>query len=851
MKRHALECFAALVALVGLSCSPPERQPDATVTVDLAHPGSALSPDMYGIFFEDINHAADGGLYAELIQNRDFEYNRVPEDMMWVDDSTVVNRKGWKARYRKPNELHAWSLIPEGEAAASIRLDTREPLNESNAQSMRFEVTRLGAGRAVVANGGYWGIPVRKGAAYRLSLYARKDSRSSGTLTASLESTSGETYASHEITGLNEQWRRFEATLTSSGDDPQARFVLSAKSAGTIWLDVVSLFPAETWKNRPNGLRPDLARMLADMRPSFLRFPGGCVVEGATLENRIQWKRTIGDVAARPGHWNLWGYRATDGLGFHEFLQLCEDLGAAPLYVINVGMSCQGRGGMVASKEDRAEYLQEALDALEYAMGPVTSRWGALRQANGHPAPFPIKYVEVGNENNGPAYREAYKFIQSGIKKRYPDIVTIANYEDIQISDLDRRRYPGVGLEMVDEHYYASPTFFYDQSSRYDSYDRGDSVLVYVGEFAVTTGNPGTGNLRAALAEAAFMIGLERNADLVRMASYAPTFVNVHDRTWSPDMIVYTSARAYGTPSYHAVRMFSVNRPERVLPATVVIAADSAADRWGHLRGGIALGAWNTRAEFRDVRVERNGQQLFRDDFSSGASRWTQQQDTWEAAGGALRNNNTVTEAIARAGDSTWAEYSLSLKARKISGEQGFIISVLVNGDDRCLWNIGGWDNSVEYLTQYRSGTRADLGTWRQCSVETGRWYEIRIDVKGHRIRCYLDGDLRRDEELRQFSAPSIYATAGIRDDRGEVIAKIVNPFPGPKSCRVDLKASPEILPDGEAVVLTSASPDDENSFDQPEKVAPRTTVLRNLGSTFDYVCPPNSISILTLRIKR
>jgi alpha-L-arabinofuranosidase len=314
---------------------------------------------------------------------------------------------------------------------------------------------------------------------------------------------------------------------------------------------------------------------------------------------------------------------------------------------------------------------------------------------------------------------------------------------------------------------------------------------------------------------------------------------------------VYNSAQVYGTPSYHAVRMFSLNRPGRVLPATVVLAADSAGDRWAHLRGGIALGTWKTRAEFKDVRVEKDGQTLFQDDFSSGASRWTQQADAWVAINGALRNSNTVTEAIARAGDSTWAEYSLSMKARKISGEQGFIISVLVDGDDRCLWNIGGWENSVEYVTQYRSGTRADLGTWRQCSVETGRWYDIRIDVKGHRVRCYLDGELRRDEELRQFSAPSICASAGIRDDRGEVIAKIVNPFPGPKSCRIELKASPEIRPEGEAVVLTSASPDDENSFEQPEKVAPRATALRDLGTTFDYVCPPNSLSILTLRMKR
>jgi len=831
------------LSVCSISCRPPKNQP-AVISIDFAHPGPALSPSMYGIFFEDINHAADGGLYAELLQNRDFEYNRSPEGMRWIDDSTIVNQKGWRGSYRRPDDLHSWSLIREGGATARMQLEKANPQNAMNPQSMRFEVLELGHGRAAVANGGYWGIPVRAGVNYHLSFYARKDNHSTGALTASLESSSGQIYASQEITGLTGMWKQFRATLTSSSDDPGARFVLSAGSTGTVWLDVVSLFPGDRWNNRPNGLRRDLAQMLADMRPSFVRFPGGCVVEGATLENRVQWKRTIGDVATRPGHWNLWGYRTTDGLGFHEYLQLCEDLGAAVLYVINAGMSCQGRGGMVAEKKELKNYLQEALDALEYAMGPLTTRWGAMRGANGHPAPFVIKYVEIGNENGGPDYQEAYRFIQSGIKRRYPDIITIAD-EKIRLSDEDRKRYPGVSLDMIDEHYYQSPGFFYEQSTRYDAYSRSDSVGIYVGEFAVTAGRPGKGNLRAALGEAAFMIGMERNADIVRMASYAPTFVNVNDRSWNPNMIVYNGSQAYGTPSYHAIRMFSLNRPDRVLPTSVAHAADTVGRKWEHLRGGIALSAWNTRAEYREVRVERNGHTLFQEDFSSGAARWIQEQDKWEVKGGSFRNNKSVVEAIARTGDSTWTDYSLSLKARKISGEEGFIVYFLMSGETQCLWNIGGWGNSVDVLMQ----DRADLGKRRDCSIDTGKWYDIRIDVKGHRVQCFLNGELRHDELLHEKFLPSIYATSGIRE--GEVILKIVNPFAEAKPCRVELNASPGIQAEGEALVLTSGSPDDENSFDHRELVAPRTTVLRSLGDTFEYTCPPSSLSILKLKTSR
>ncbi len=272
--RIAPPFVAMLLLLIGLSCHGPETRSDATISIDLTHPGLGFSPTMYGIFFEDINHAGDGGLYAELIQNRDFEYNRVPEDMHWKDDSTIVNPNGWTERYHRPDDLHAWSLIQGGEASARCSLEKANPMNAANPQSLRLEVLSLGEGRAAVANGGYWGIPARKGARYNLSFYARKDSRSSGVLTASLENSSGLKYGSQTINGITDKWSKFQAALLCDNDDPQARFVLAAGSPGTVWLDVVSLFPVETWKDRPNGMREDLAQMLAGLKPSFLAFSG-------------------------------------------------------------------------------------------------------------------------------------------------------------------------------------------------------------------------------------------------------------------------------------------------------------------------------------------------------------------------------------------------------------------------------------------------------------------------------------------------------------------------------------------------------------------------------------------------
>ncbi|HEY3284068.1 MAG TPA: alpha-L-arabinofuranosidase C-terminal domain-containing protein, partial [Armatimonadota bacterium] len=517
---------ALLAGLVCLGAGPVVRADEASITVDLAHPGGPVSPTLYGIFFEEINHAGDGGLYAEMVRNRSFE-----------------DAQG----------LSSWSVVSDGAATAKLALNTDSPLNSRNPRSLKLETSGTGTGRAGVANSGYWGMAVTKGHSYALSLYARREGAGPDTLVATLESPSGDVLAKGRVSGVGTEWKQFSCKLAAKEGAADARLVISPTTDGAVLLDQASLFPKRTWKGRENGLRRDLGNLVADLAPAFVRFPGGCFVEGDQLANASRWKESVGDPAARPGHWNLWGYRSTDGLGYHEFLQMCEDLGSEPLFVINCGMA---HGGVVPM--DQLEpWVQDALDALEYALGPVTSTWGAQRARNGHPKPFALRYMEIGNENGWgdtlPLYEERYARFYDAIKAIYPSVKLVAN---VPVSNRP--------MDLVDDHYYNSPEWFAGSVGRYDKQDR-KGPRIYVGEYAVTSGC-GQGNLRAALAEAAFMMGLERNSDIIEMASYAPLFVNVADRKWNPDAIVFDSATSFGTPSYHVQKLFARNRPDLLLP---------------------------------------------------------------------------------------------------------------------------------------------------------------------------------------------------------------------------------------------------------------------------------------------
>ena len=512
---------------------------------------------MYGVFFEEINHAGDGGLYAELVQNRDFEAHNAPPGGRFGGNA-LTTPKGWVERVWFNTDVHAWEVVAEGGAKGSIRLVDETPLNPENRHSMRLVARKLGD-RLGVANHGYWGMNLRQGAIYDLSLYARTEGSERFDLTVSLESSIGhKVYARKTIAGVGGGWKKYQCSLQPSASDPKGRLVISVSRPGTIWFDVVSLFPRDTYKNRPNGLRPDLVRMIADLKPGFIRFPGGCIVEGIMLSNRFQWKHSIGDIAQRQGTFDLWGYYNTFGLGFHEYLQLCEDLSADAMYVINAGLSCQyRRSEIVSNPVELQPMVQDTLDALEYAMGPATSKWGALCAFSGHPDPFTIKYVEIGNENWGDQYHKNYRIFFDAIKAAYPRVITIA----------DSQHMGGATIEMADDHYYNNPDFFFDHDGQYDATSR-KGPKIYVGEYAVN-GGVGRGNLKGALAEAAFLMGLERNADLVQICSYAPLFVNVNDRSWPVNLIEFDTSRVVGRTSYQVQKILSTNRPDEVLKTSV------------------------------------------------------------------------------------------------------------------------------------------------------------------------------------------------------------------------------------------------------------------------------------------
>jgi len=774
------------------------RAAPATLTVEVDKPGHAISPTLYGIFFEDINCSADGGIYAEMVRNRSFEDSNKPD---------------W------------WEAVGNGPVNCELAVDSTQPVSAKNAHSLRVAIGNAGAGRAGVANNGYWGMAVTKGQAYELSLCARGGEGFTGPLVVSLESSNGTAYAQSTIRSLTPEWKRYQFALKANATDPKARLVITSKRPGTFWLDMVSLFPKRTWKSRPNGLRPDLAEMLAGLKPGFVRFPGGCWVEGDTMSLAYRWKQTIGDPSERRTQYNLWQYQATHGVGFHEYLQMCEDLGAEPLFVINCGMSHRE----VVPLDKMGEFVQDALDAIEYANGPVTSTWGAVRAKNGHPAPFNLKYMEIGNENGGNAYNERYGLFYDAIKAKYPQMHLVA--------DEWSGRPTNRPIEIVDEHYYSTPEFFIANAGKYDSYDRAGRK-VYVGEYAVTQGC-GQGNLRAAVGEAAFMTGMERNSDVVLLASYAPLFANVHYKKWNPDLIDFDSSRVYGIPSYYVQQMFSANRGDVVLPVTVTAAVVAPPAR----SGAIGVGTWRTKAEFKDIKVTRGGETLFTCDFADGTKGWRLHGGDWAVENGALQQKSLDDNIRAFAGDKSWGDYTYSLKARKLGGAEGFLISFLVKDEEaKAWWNIGGWGN-VRHAIEAEGFAGNDV----EGSIETGRWYDIRVEVKGPTVKCFLDGKLIHDVSF-QATKP-LYATASLAKRAGEVILKVVNVSTEDQETDLQLLGG-KIRPTATAMVLSSDKPEDENTLEQPTKVKPVTSRLDNASASFRHTFPANSVTVLRLKLQ-
>jgi alpha-N-arabinofuranosidase len=546
-------CVLALLLAVGVTST---RAAGPTITIDATAPAAKVSPLFSGLMTEEINHAYDGGLYAELVQNRAF-----------LDDAA--------------SPVH-WSVAQNGAAAATMALDKNTPLNDAIPTSLRLDVTRASSGNAAgIANEGYWGIPVRPNTRYRASFYAKASAGFAGPITVSIQSNDGRTtYASGRVSGLTQAWKQYDVTLTTGAvpTTAAARYVLAAERPGTVWFSLVSLFPP-TFKNQPNGFRPDLMQMLVDMKPKFLRFPGGNYLEGDQIADRFDWKKTLGPLSERPGHMAPWTYRSTDGLGLYEFLLWCENMNAEPVLAVYAGYSL--KGAYVKPGPDLEPYIQDALDEIEYVSGPATSKWGALRAKAGHPEPFTLTYVEVGNEDffdRSGSYDQRFAQFNAAIKARYPHLQVISTVGFEQPAD---RRVHSVKPDVVDEHYYRTvDTFLTMARGQYEKYDRS-GPKIFVGEWGAyetpfepwnprSRGEAPTPNMRAALGDAAWMTQMEKNADIVVMHCYAPLLVNVSPgaRQWRPNLIGYDALRVYGSPSYHAIKLFGTHIGDEILKTT-------------------------------------------------------------------------------------------------------------------------------------------------------------------------------------------------------------------------------------------------------------------------------------------
>jgi alpha-N-arabinofuranosidase len=534
---------------------PAQADVPASLVIDLTKPGPAIPSTFYGLMTEEINHSYDGGLYAELIQNRAFQDNA-----------------------QTPTH---WSVVQDGGGQGTITLDTSQPLSPALPVSLRLDISRAG-GRVGAANDGYWGVPVKPQTVYHASFYARAAPGFTGPLTLSLESADGSrSYAEGRVSRLTDGWERYAVTLKTGRVTPSAdsRFVISAKSPGTVWLTLVSLFPP-TYKDRPDGFRPDLMEKMAAMRPAFLRMPGGNYVEGNTVAERFDWKKTVGPWTGRPGHPSPWGYRSSDGMGLLEFLEWCEDLKMEPVLAVYAGYSL--RGEHVTPGPDLQPYVQDALDEIEYVTGDETTKWGAERARDGHPRPFPLAYVEIGNEDGfdkSGSYDARFAQFYDAIKAKYPRLQLIATAGG---KDPIGQRFPMTlrTPDVIDEHYYQSAEQMERDAHRYDTYDR-KGPKIFVGEWAsfdkvapwepaARQGGP-TSSFLSALGDAAWLTGLERNSDVVIMEAYAPLLVNVNPgaRQWTVNLIGYDALTSYGSPSYYVQTMFGQNHGDVVVPVAL------------------------------------------------------------------------------------------------------------------------------------------------------------------------------------------------------------------------------------------------------------------------------------------
>jgi alpha-L-arabinofuranosidase len=805
--------------------------------VDVNRPGHRIPERFFGLMTEEINHAYDGGLYAELIQNRSFQD---------------------PGRGQGGMPIH-WFRVGDGR----VVLDTDRPVNAALPNSLRLDLSGEEGG---IANDGYWGIPVRPNTTYTASFFARAAGGFRGPVKASIRlEADNTTVVEASSPGIGTTWKRYTLRFTTPPTAPttaKARFVLSASGRGQIWFSMVSLFPP-TFGNVPNGLRPDLMRLMEGLKPKFIRLPGGNYLEGNRFSDRFSWKQMIGPPELRPGHMGCWGYRSSDGFGLPEFMLWCRQLNAEPVLCLFAGYVLNG-DYFKAGTPEMALYTQEALEEIEYFIGPKTSRWGRKRAADGFPEPFPLKYVEIGNEDwfdRSGSYDGRFTQMAKAIRRRYPHLQIIATAPVKSFKP-----------DLYDDHFYRSPAQLMQMATMYDkpegappplTFNGGGfngrqpgGIKTFVGEWAAQEGRP-TPNLRSALGDAAFIMGMEKNSDAVVMQCYAPLLVNVNPADpvkgyprgwqWNTNLIGYDALSSFGSASYYAQAVLAQNRGDVVLPVRLQSSHKAAAP--AAPRGGIGVGSWHTQAEYTDIRVTAaDGKELFRADLTGDASAWRATGGSWRVRDGAIGPTSRDAETWAVIGNPDWTDYTVRLRARKTAGREGFIVLFHAkDGENYHWWNIGGWENTLARCEAAENGARGAYGNGTPFTVETGRWYDLRLEVSGNRMRGYIDGRLITDTTYQgQQAGRTLFATATYSYADSSVLVKIVNFSAEPTEMEIKLNGLTSAGTAGKVITL-SGDPNAVNTLEEPTKIAPKTEALVGAGATMRRSLPPHSLTILRI----
>ncbi len=798
-----------------------------------------IAQDLYGLFFEDINRSGDSGLYPEQLRNRSFEDSVVPERCILDEDgSFFTTPTGWRCEFNNGEGLKRWTknLAPTdipawySEGNTTLSLNEEDTLNDKRLRSLdiRFD----GAGSAY--NVGYAGINAKVGKAFRFYMFAKGISGDTR-LTVSIKGEDGTAYDSAEIEVKEGGFRRYDCTLTPSSTDRKARLHLSSAVPCSIRLGFISLMPADTYMGRENGLRREVVEMLKGLHPKFMRFPGGCIVEGYSKENATRFSHMIGPVWERPSNYLLWFYRTTNGFGYHEYLQLCEDLGMSAMYVANCGLTCQGRKTDFFEGDELEDMFQECVQAIEYATAPVGTKWGDMRAAAGHPEPFDLKYLEIGNENYDEVYNVRYKMFYERLKKLYPQLIYISNCH----TERD-----GLPTEVVDEHFYSDLEFFVSHHNYYDHYDR-KGPQIFVGEYAVTVGE-NMCSLGAALGEAAFLTGVERNQDIVSLTSYAPMMLNEDYMSWIPDLIVYNNDQVYGIPTYHALKMFAEHRGD-----TVVELETQSEQQLLDYPGMPAIGAAHPGVSFRNVFVNgtpceevRNVPGYFQTvgEFHKKADAFVSTSDNAYALADQQFRRDTVLSAEIKFDKEN--EATLSVWNYKSSGGYKAEDEDSLNYDGMVYY---GWSiTNGESWVYARKGRRDALTERVPLDIDFSQYNEYKMVTAEKTIQCFVNGKLVHEAPI--VSMPYLTASATVDDKAEEVILKLVNI--SEENLEIPLVFDCEISSTGVAKILTGNGKCAKNTMDAPEAVIPQETLLTNVSSHYHYNAPANSVNILRFSMK-